>query len=396
MKSFPTAFPIGGASHMGGGGSISVTSLDLSSMGVFSRSTVGTYWTKAATDGSSAFLASAAANVRRMEDRGDGNGTMLLMEGSRINLLTYSEDFLNVSTNAWSFFGTATSTTGQPSPDGTSNGTRVQAASGTNGLGELTGNTMSAGYVTISCFVRSTSGSGASNFNLFRATDGRLAISTAPTTTFQRLSKSATLGTSQQTSMVLVDGRDWSAIGGVVAGARDHIVWGAQREANAYASSYVLCSHFVTTRGADSLALPMYQCAWMNTAVQWAFDYAPICSSADFINENAEQVLWSFAEDSSEKISLIVSAGTACIRVTSGGVTKVTSGAITFSAHQKLTITANKGAGSIAVAGATTGNGTTTGTSWTFPYANPTVYVGAVKTGATPAFGRYGSHVGPA
>ena len=41
--------------------------------------TEGSYLTGAATTGASAFMAWAAANTRRLEDRGDGNGAMLLL-----------------------------------------------------------------------------------------------------------------------------------------------------------------------------------------------------------------------------------------------------------------------------------------------------------------------------
>lgn len=51
-------------------------------------------------------------------------------------------------------------------------------------------------------------------------------------------------------------------------------------------------------------------------------------------------------------------------RVSVDGVTKVTSGSITYLAGARLSFTFDSRAGSILVAGAATGNGTTTGTPW--------------------------------
>ena len=98
---------------------------------------------------------------------------------------------------------------------------------------------------------------------------------------------------------------------------------------------------------------------------------------------------FSFAEDDSERIFFVVSGGSIYIRVTSGGATKVTSSALTFSAHQKLSIGINATAGSITVGGATTGNRTVTGTPWTRT-TGPTMYVGSRQGGTQPLYARIG------
>jgi hypothetical protein len=67
----------------------------------------------------------------------------------------------------------------------------------------------------------------------------------------------------------------------------------------------------------------------------------------------------------------------------------VTSNALTFSAHQKLSIGINAAAGSITVGGATTGNGTVTGTPWTRT-TGPTMYVGSRQGGTQPLYARIG------
>jgi len=125
------------------------------------------------------------------------------------------------------------------------------------------------------------------------------------------------------------------------------------------------------------------------------FDVAPIWSSSEGIAHATDKTLFSYAEDDSERIFFVVSGGSIYIRATSGGVTKVTSNALTFSAHQKLTVTVDGSAGTITVAGATTGNGTVTGTSWTRT-TGPTIYIGNRQGATQPAFVRLGRYINAA
>lgn len=158
-------------------------------------------------------------------------------------------------------------------------------------------------------------------------------------------------------------------------------------EGAAFASSYIRTSGGPEPRAADILThnyatVPRYM-----RSGRWSIGISPEFSSAEGITHAGDQTLFSFAEDSSERIFFVVDSGALKLRVVSGGATKVTTGALTFSAHPYITLTFDA-AGAITVTGAASGNGTFTGSSWAFPSNSPTLYTGARKTGADPYFGR--------
>lgn len=72
--------------------------------------------------------------------------------------------------------------------------------------------------------------------------------------------------------------------------------------------------------------------------------------------------------------------------IVSGGSVVTASSALTFSAHPQLVLTVVPSTGALTVAGATTGNGTASGTPFTF--TEDTLRVGGVLSATSEAFGR--------
>ena len=114
--------------------------------GTFTRNSVGTYQTGAET------LTSAAIDVRRLEDYGDGGGAHLLIEREHTNLLPNNR---NLTAGTWSA-GTATTTADAAvGPDGAMSADQVDAASGE--LGPFDGG-LTTGLGNWSLWVRAVSG----------------------------------------------------------------------------------------------------------------------------------------------------------------------------------------------------------------------------------------------
>jgi hypothetical protein len=78
---------------------------DLTVGGTYTCAATASTQTGAPRSDGAAFMALLGANVRRLEDRGDGLGTMLLLEPSKINACTQSETMDNV---AWAAVGGTT------------------------------------------------------------------------------------------------------------------------------------------------------------------------------------------------------------------------------------------------------------------------------------------------
>jgi len=369
------------------------TFIDLSSWGTFSRASEGSYLIGAATDGTTNFIRWASNDVRRFEDRGDGNGKMLLLEGSRKNWV-YTSPKPNAGN--WAV-GPAplNSVNSYKAPDatyrasyGTSTGVEgVPAAVVRNVILGVTGGLP----WTATNWVRANAGTSTAQ-DFIGGGPGAVAAGLTTTTTWARNEMYEAAHAETAVALYIADGRDLRAYGGIAGGTRQQVFWGMQLEQADFASSYIRSADNASAgpvRAADILSGPIATVPVAMINGTFAFEVAPIFSSARGIADGSDQCIFSFAEDDSERIFFVVSGGSIYIRVTSGGATKVTSNALTFSAHQKLSIGINGATGSITVAGATTGNGTTTGTSWTRT-TGPTMYVGSRQGGTQPLFARLG------
>ena len=366
------------------GGSTAVFSFDLASFGTFTRSTEASYQTSASS------IAWAAANTIRIEDRGDGSGGMILLEGSSKNWLTYSETF----GTTWAGGGTRTGGA-VLGPDGTTYVDRLNMASGDAGWYQYYSSY--TGPSTHTSWVRAVSGTAFARrcnvtYGLVQLS-GCVVEATAGTS-WQRVGFTYSEASGGTYAMV-ADARSWSTYGGTGASASDCYWASSQVERMPFCTSAIRTTSATVTRGADILTGSMASVPTRLINGNYSFDVAPLFSSSDGVNYATDQCLFSFAEDDSERVFFVVSGGSIYIRVTSGGATKVTSNALTFSAHQKLTVVISATAGSISVSGATTGNGTVTGSSWTRT-TGPTLYIGNRQGATQPAYVRLGRYIGAA
>ena len=174
----------------------------------------------------------------------DAHEIGLVLEEARTNLVTNSRNF---SAGSWVTAGTVTRTTGQPDALGGTGATRVQVASGVNVLADTASG--ATGITTASAWVNGP----APNLNLFRTSGATVFASSAGSPgSWGRIAVSAdALGGT--TSIEPVDGRDWFAQGGLVAGARDVLLDACQREAGAFPTEFVPTSGATATRAATFL-----------------------------------------------------------------------------------------------------------------------------------------------
>ncbi len=363
------------------------TALDLSTWGTFTRASEASYLIGTPTDGTGTpFMGFAPKDRRRIDRR--GSAPRYLTERAVTNR-TWSTESIR---RGWAVPGGSTyPTTIYPAPDGGMLATRNTVPSGAAGFN------MVVNPVTInqdwcaSTWQRSASGTSTYQHLIGGSTVTAVGSTSLGTTWTRAIMLRLPDNTFGQLGFWINDGRNWSGAGGIAAGAREAIVWGMQLEQGSYPTSYMRCNEYVGATGvraADLLSGPIASIPAAMVDGAWGFTVAPVGASSGMMRRNETQALFSFAEDASETVEFYVDPGvtpgfvkTLRLRVMSGGVAVVTSSALTFSADQELAVTLDGAAGSITVAGATTGNGTVTGTPWTRAVGT-TLYVGSLADGS--------------
>ena len=121
----------------------------------------------------------------------------------------------------------------------------------------------------------------------------------------------------------------------------------------------------------------------------WVVVIAPRRASTEAADTSTE-TLFAFGSGTDNRAH-IDSSNRVVVR--EGGVDVVTTGALTWSADQAITLTFDAALGSVTVAGATTGDGTTTDTAWTMPTGD--VQVGNDAALGTAFFGAISAPVSP-
>ncbi|MFA6049669.1 MAG: hypothetical protein WC761_00460 [Candidatus Paceibacterota bacterium] len=359
--------------------------LDLFSDGTFTRASSGSFLMRAPTNGSTAFLSWADPNIRRVEDRGDGSGSLLLLEGARTNIVPYSRDMTNAG--AWTA-GVTTVTTGDygAGPDGVTLADRIEVTA--VGLSKYrTMGALSGTYVASAWFRSANGGTATARAALQNDVSAGIGglIDTAITGTFSRLSASYFMNASG--FWVPGDGRAW---GGDPAESLDYIVDLHQIEAGYFPSSPIFTTTVAATRASDALTYAVGQYPASFLTAGFRFTIAPDFSSADIIAGADTAVLFGVAGGTNQ-VDIRKSGVTCILRVYSGGSALIGSSAFTFSRGQQLTFTIKPNAGQAIIAGATTGNGTHAGTGFTWT-AN-TIRIGATSGGAGNSFGRFGRYI---
>jgi len=263
----------------------------------------------------------------------DANNVALVFEETSTNQVL---DSRNLSASSWSNAGSPTVTSGQTDPTGGTAAYRIQCASGA-GRGE-TNATGTSAAVTGSAFLRATSGTDQPNFNVFKST-GRVATNITLTTTYQRVKLLGGTGAAAS-SIVPVDGRDWSAIGGVAAAAHDCLVDFTQREFLRYATEPIVTSGGAATRSGERLWLATGSNALASDgSLRCYVKLRPKGSSSDYANDMR---FWHV--DANNHAEVV--ASTAAVKITIGGTAYTTATAASWAANDLVEFWIAAGGGS--------------------------------------------------
>lgn len=277
---------------------------------LFTRASAATVQTGTST----VVTAGIGTDVARVGRRLDADSVGLVIEPSRTNRLTYDSDYSNAF---WSKGTGATLTAGQADPAGGTGASRVQATSGNWGISEQTAVVIGGtAPVVESGWFAATGGTETPNANIYQsAAPGRLATSASVTTAWNHVWLTSAYGAGNQVAYGGVDGRNWSAIGGVAAGARDCREWGAQAERGAWPSELIQTSGASATRAGERLYRPTASALVHYGRLSMALSFRPKSTLA---NADGVQRLWTSGADYAEL------ATTGVLTVSVGGVTNTT------------------------------------------------------------------------
>ena len=192
----------------------------------------------------SGFIRDAVADEPRFDhDPVTGECLGLLVEEERSNLITYSV----VSTTGWSISSSTLTNNATTAPDGTNTAARIQVSGG--GYVAETNIPVSAGTTyTFSFWLKSVSGSGTWGINIYEGSVGHNRTTVNITEEWQRVSYTYT-PTGTQVNVYVSDDRE------SLATISDGYVWGAQLEAGAFPTSYILTSGSTATRNPDNVSM---------------------------------------------------------------------------------------------------------------------------------------------
>lgn len=335
----------------------------------FTRSSQGSYYTQAPTNGSTAFIAVASTDVLRTDSR-DGNA-LTLLEGARTNSLPDGRAFDN---NGFTSSGSPTITANAgPSPDGATNAERAQLSTNQNryrgGMG--TG--------TLSAFARAVSGTTAWQISA----GGSPAVGTTSlSTTYLRQAIYGNTGG----FALYADAFDRTAGGGITAAAEDIYIDFMQFEASSrFASSPIGTNGSTITRSADTLTLASASVpALLFTAKGRFTQLSPIFANTDLVSGDQ---FWLLSIGGSNNGIRIYHNGTDVrVEALAGGLVVAQSQALTFARDALLGVIAWD-----PVVGVVSVNGTNgpSGTPWSWTSGN--IRVGGIHGGAGEAFCRFGA-----
>lgn len=358
--------------------------LNLLRGGTFTRASEGSYLISAPTDGSTAFLAWAAINERRIENRGDGNGSMILMEGSRTNIIAAATAVRDLASGP----GQGTNTAAQSlSPDGVLSGALcinstlqygqylscVVGVSGTQYVG--------------SAYVRAA-GLTTHNGNFYDDA-GLTAVTLSPasrtiTSLWQRIDATRTAEHAFLRMIPVCGLVSPGATGPAVAVNAYEDCY--QIETGQFPTSFIRGA--ATTRSSDVLSYPAGQYPTSFGTRGFAFDFAPDFLVSD-LGPNVTPFLINGMDAGSANDGVLLSYNIlGQPRLFVDNVTKFT-GIFTWSARrQKIRVEIRPNEGTITISGATTGNGVHSIGAWSVPCDWP-MYIGCDQSSRA-AFAYYG------
>ena len=317
-------------------------------------------------------LVTAPTNAMRFEDRGDGGGAAWLLEGSRQNLFDFRKpsDFSNQH-------ATVNVSAGTSLIDGRVQDTVTYGSSAPNHqVYDDTGRNFTAVAHAHSAWYKFLSGTN-TNFVIYPQlvdTVGGIDITNSPTVW--------TYGSDVSTYTAQRIGNIWRDN---AAETKTAIIAGHQVEVGTFPSSVIDVSGAPATRAADSLTFASGEYPASLTTGAWSFDFFPYFSQGELAAGDSD-VLVSFG-GTNDEIRYVGDAN--AFEVVTSGTRRGISSAVTFSRHQKLTLTVDWHARELTVAGATSGNSTVSLSSTDEWPSNVTLRVGGEQGGTAEAFGRY-------
>ena len=203
----------------------------------FERSSTGTYVDE---DG---LIKTAAVDQARFDyDPSTGESLGLLIEESRTNLVTYSEDF---SQSVWiKQNGFSITSNTAIAPDGT---LTADTASIVNLNAEYLYQNLGlpAGTYTLSCWIKSVNASSSFSISSYSGVDGSQSSSFTATNTWKRFSHTVTVSSPVTGFYPCIPS---------VSGEQFYI-WGAQVEAGSFPTSYIPTSGSTVTRAVDEATI---------------------------------------------------------------------------------------------------------------------------------------------
>lgn len=355
----------------------SVNGLDTFSGGTFTRSSEGAVFSGAPNNGSSAVLSWAANDVRRIENRGDGRGDMLLVEGSRTNSIIYARNITVGSAGAW--VGAASGppvTSSVAGMDGATEAWRVQATTGqyTKFLTPPAG----AGYISSWVRVR-----GANPAAIQYGNSSPITLVSASGNVWQRAGRSHVGGGSFTPIWC-----DTASTPGCVSPIDAEIDFHQYEVGAVFPSSPIRTSGSTATRATDALsyAAGAYPASFLTQGFRLTI--APDFSSDDVI-AGTIGALVVFAFGANDLLYFRHSGGACQLALARGGAV-VVNPSLTFSRQQLLTLTYVPGTG-LTIAGATSGNGLAANAGSALPANTMTIGTGAAAS--NPFFGRFGRYI---
>ena len=257
----------------------------------FTRSSAATYFN------SSGVLSTAGSNAPRFDyDPVTLAAKGLLIEESRTNLVSYSEDIDNAF---WNKFGTTVSANATAAPNGTTTADKIIEDTSNGGHQFAKGMGTIVGTYTISAYVKAAGRykgylqfySTGGNANIFFNLQAGTIVSGSGTMTavgngWYRVTATATF-TSAVATIYCVIQRDDSATSYTGDGTSGLHVWGLQLEAGAFATSYIPTTSGSAARSADVATMPT--AGWYNQSEGTIFAQA-ISNAQSATNQAVLQV----------------------------------------------------------------------------------------------------------
>lgn len=331
----------------------------------FARVSVGTAQNTRST------LVSYSANQLRTECREDE--PLYLLEIGFTNQLIRSGDLTNA---AWTLTNCTIVSSTEPAPDGTNTAfrLRVTASGAVASIAQVTGASNANACLTFWAKQGATSQQCSSNITP-TSTDQNF----TPTPGWSRVAHTKNAGVGAMTVTI----RLHSSAG--TGTANDEIIlWGPQLTTTAVPMSYIGTGAGTVTKTAETLSAASGNWDTYLASRKWMITYCPNGSSTEL---NTVQVLTSFGGVNDElRINAVDQ-----IEVVAGGVTIVTTSAITWDRQDKIRIYVDPPGGKVSIEGANTNNGTYSGTPWTWA-TGVTLRVAGRQGGTQETFGRLSEH----